>query len=392
MDNNVCSETDVPEEIPDRNGALDSLANLESLHQIAAHKSGGNDSIIEESDNSESSRDGEDEIKRRARGLDEIDDSNPLSNVLNQHELDKNVIEASIGRKQYECRKCGLPLKGHICSFKSELRDSGVQKSQLLQGRNRWRSRETLSDDGDRMRNTDDESSWGEGRDTRTQEIWSKRSKSKIPFGGRRLGSASDLSQKIKRSRLPLSSDNDADRSHSGIRLFEGKSQSQGSITNRRVYLCRQCGVPRKGHICLYDPVHNGKGPSSENLSHAHILTEEIRLFLRESRGLSGDRGSVLHARKIGAETKLLQSWATDVYSTYSQVKELTGTKSQRVERKTLGKFINKERDALMALKSKIRQIQNDCRILEERIATLRQEKSTFIGASNFLNAIDKLR
>jgi hypothetical protein len=389
----------VPDEIPGKNGALDSLANLASHHRsITVKESSGNDTVDRDSGSSHGS---EDDSKRRQKDLDDIDDFTPMSSVLNRHEPDGSVIESSIVRKQYECRKCGQPLKGHVCSVKSGIRRSDVQKSHLLKRRYRWRSRATLSDDeppslatmmhrcGDGMWNTDDESSWDEDRDTR--EIWSKKNNNKSPSVGRRLGSDSDRSNKMKLRRRSLSSGHDADRAGTATLLFEEKRQAHFSNTGRRVYLCRKCGVPRKGHTCPSGSAQNRKGPSTESFSPAHVLAEEVRLYLLDSR--TTDRSNVFHSRDVDTDTKLLECWAADVSNKFSPVKDPAEKKIHLIDkRKSLTKSINKERDALITLRSKIRQVQNDCRILEGRIADLREENSALVGASNFLYAIDTLR
>jgi hypothetical protein len=377
-----------------RNGALDSPANDELNRRSAAKEESGND---RESVASDESRD---VSKIRQKSIDKSNKVAFLSGLLNQVEPDATVFESGTGRKQYECRKCGQPLKGHICSFKSEVWNADVQKSHSLQRCHRRRhSRSPLSNErmsshavmmnsgGDRMWDTDDESSWDEDRNT--SEIWSKKSIYKISSVGRR--DPLERNSRIKCRRLSLWMDYDDDRNGTDSLLFEENGRSQLSLSGKRVYLCRKCGLPRKGHVCQHESVQNHKGPLTESLAAAHILTEEIRLFLQEHS--SADRGNVSHSQDYNSEKMLLQSWAANVYNKFSQLKEHARKNARQIDkRKNLTKSINKERDALLALRSKIRQIENESRNLEERIAELRQEHSAYVGASNFLNAIDTLR
>jgi hypothetical protein len=375
------------------NGTLDSLSNLESHHQLIAKESSGNDAVDGESWSSQESENGSKFLRKT---VNQTDDFTLLSSILSRHEPDGTVVEESIGRKQYECRKCGQPLKGHVCSLRAAVRSSGGLKPPLLQRRYRWRSRVTLSDDepqslvtkmnsgGDEMWNPDDESSWDEDKDER--EIWSKKAnKSKAPSVGRRLGSDSERAMAVEHRRQSFLSDNDADRVGTTNLPFESKNHTKSSTSVTRAYQCRKCGVPRKGHICTHDSLQSRMGSSTESLIPAQILMEEIRLFLQDSRSA--------YRRNFDLDAELLQLWAADVYNKFSQVIDGSGKKVLLIDkRKSFKKGINKERDTLIAVRSKIRQIQNDCQILEDRIADFRQKNAALIGATNFLKAIDTLR
>ena len=303
-----------------------------------------------------------------------------------QEEPSPNVLDSGTSRKQYECRKCGQPLKGHVCNHKSlHRRQRRYVKHPLFRDDEPSFARSTMANSGeDLLFDTDDESSWDKDRDTR--EVWSKKSSNKNSSGNRRVGLERSIFMRRKLSVL-----SDFDKEPTSSLLFGEKNLFQHSSSGRRTYLCRKCGVPRKGHVCPHDASQKQKGSLTDNVSPAHILMEEIRIFLQEHS--RADRGTVSSSKDYETEKKLLQTWAANVYNKISHEKERVDNNDQRIaKRKSLAKSINKERDAMIALRSRIRQIQNDCRILEERLVESRQESGAYVGASSFLNAIDTLR
>jgi rubrerythrin len=260
-----------------------------------------------------------------------------------------------------------------------------------------------------RQIDADEESSWDEDKDT--HEIWSKKSNNKM----RSLDDyhTNDAKSKSKTKHIELSSSSDDNEKHTA--LTDEKSSPQSST--KRIYLCRLCGLPRKGHVCPYhsdvqhkaatssfgnkrrrmlnDTVsvmeHATDKPWTEILAPAHIFLDEVNSFLQQC--ASSERNSNGPTSILDSEKSLLEIWAADVYNEFSQLNDRALENIEFVDgRKSVSRSINKERDSLVALRSKIRRIQNDNRLLEERITTLVQENNTNIAASKFLTAIDKLR
>jgi hypothetical protein len=233
------------------------------------------------------------------------------------------------------------------------------------------------------------------------------------------------------------SSDDDGDRE-----VDETTALSQSTF--KRSYTCRICGVPRKGHVCSYvgdgstkrptiHPKHhnttqgrrgsrleyvsvmertdydsdsdgsmNGDSdknrvPATEILIPAHIFLDEVHSYilhhLYQRKADETKQQRILAKKIMEVEKQTLQSWAANVSATFEELNANAYREIQRnSESKQLEQSISKERDRIMMIRSQIRCIQNDNRVITDHVVSLRNEHNRNIATSQFLSAIDELR
>lgn len=234
----------------------------------------------------------------------------------------------------------------------------------------------------------DESSSWAEDKvEADNREIWSKKgfTRAKVNVRPRIKGA------RIHSIASATDDDDDDDEKH-----LSAKKRP-------RRYTCTTCGLPLKGHVCQYRKAPaSGAGVDdvdmwTEVLAPAHILLDEVHSYLvhrlseQEEEETTGSRHRL--ASITDAERSFLQTWAVNVHDKLLNQNQLA-LENIRLsdERRNMAKIVSTERDALVALRSKIRRMRKKNQQLEERITTQAQESGTNAAATRFLDAIDTLR
>jgi hypothetical protein len=330
-------------------------------------------------------------------------------------------------RRVMLCRKCGVPLKGHNCPHKNASNNTETTGAKKKGRKQNLDSESSAPDAGRKLSHfldedtsysllhnkgdDEEESSWAADDDdaTNIRAIWSKK--------------GSKPTKRSAQSALGTStSEDDNDEKE------EAKQQSSGKL---RHYKCTMCGLPLKGHVCQYRKapraaelppqdrltalssvaaaVASGSGRVdasslalrgsnreawTEVMAPAHILQDEVHSYLLQFAEQQQQNKAGSHSTSITeAEKVFLQTWAGNVHNELFIQNQLTLENIELSDaRRNVAKSVSQERDALVALRAKIRRVQSENQQLEDRIATQRQENGTNAAASRFLDAIDMLR
>jgi hypothetical protein len=135
---------------------------------------------------------------------------------------------------------------------------------------------------------------------------------------------------------------------------------------------------------------------NTEVLMAMHIFQDEVHahrqehdLFHTNNSNDNNDDSEL----KDQTDARFLTTWSRLATQQFTQQNLLVALNIELVaERRQLGKRVQKERNATVALRSKIRRVQAETKQVDQELAAIRQQKSTRRAASRFLNAVEQCR
>ncbi len=125
---------------------------------------------------------------------------------------------------------------------------------------------------------------------------------------------------------------------------------------------------------------------------HAHRQEHDLFHSKSENNNSNNNDSRNPSDELLGDQTdaRFLTTWSRLAQQQFTQQNQLVAQTIELVaERRQLGKRVQKERNATVALRSKIRRVQAESKQVEQDLAVIRQQKSTRRAASRFLNALE---
>jgi hypothetical protein len=243
-------------------------------------------------------------------------------------------------RAVYKCSQCGVPAKGHDCPYKYPQRSS--KTSPALEQRRK--------------------SPPGEVKEQQRRQQHQQQQSSNRAHAGRNTERGVN--------------DNDDDESSFSL----STDPDERKVRHRRTSLAQH--ESRKSR----KDTSSSTG-TTEVLMALRIFQDQLNDH-RQQQDLLNENNS----ESNDVEERFLTTWSQLASKKLKRQNNLVAENIQLVaQRKQLGKRVNKERDALVALRSKIRRVQAERTQLEHELSARRQQKSTRRAASRFLDALDRI-
>jgi hypothetical protein len=321
-------------------------------------------------------------------------------------------------RAVYRCKQCGLPAKGHDCAFRyqqgsSIIKTKPTSKPKTIikphhhllvrrkqpphaEAKERKRRRERQQQQqhqqqqqgrtktGRKMERDNDDDEAKERKRKRRREQQEEQE------------SGSDTGMSSTRTDRKMERDNSNDDDDGSWFSLSTTETDERRARGRRAapaYHLQQQQSNRKR-------LKQNTTSTTEVLMAMHIFQDQVHAHrqvhdLFHTNNSKNDDASNSHSNNATecdlAEERFLTTWSRLATQQFHQQNLAVVQNIELVaQRRQLGKRVKKERNALVALRSKIRRVQAECTRTEQELAVQRQQKSTRRAASRFLNAIDR--
>jgi hypothetical protein len=283
-------------------------------------------------------------------------------------------------RAVYCCKQCGLPAKGHVCAFRYQQQ----QGSSNMLSKPKTKSKTTMPKPHQQLLVRRKQPPHVEAKERKRKRL---REHDQQEYQHQQ---EQDISNRTGRNAERDNDDNDDDESS-----FSTSSTEPDE------------GMARSRHAAPAHPQqqNNGKrqrskqdttSTNTEVLMAMHIFQDEVHahrqehdLFHTNNSNDNNDDSEL----KDQTDARFLTTWSRLATQQFTQQNLLVALNIELVaERRQLGKRVQKERNATVALRSKIRRVQAETKQVNQELAAIRQQKSTRRAASRFLNAVEQCR
>jgi hypothetical protein len=284
-------------------------------------------------------------------------------------------------RAVYRCKQCGLPAKGHDCAFRYQQQQGSSKPKtakpkphqQLLVRRKQPPHVEAKERKRKRRR---------EEEQQQQQQQEQRESSTRI---GREMKRGDENSDDDDESSFSMSSTETDERKARSRRAVPAPKQQHQQQTHRNQNRQRQT---------------QDTTSTTEVLMAMHIFQDEVHAHRQEldlfhinnNNGDNDSNNDINHPSASDAvDARFLTAWSRLATQQFTQQNQLVAQNIELVaDRRQLGKRVQKERNATVALRSKIRRVQAESQQVEQELAAIRQQKSTRRAASRFLNALER--
>jgi hypothetical protein len=283
-------------------------------------------------------------------------------------------------RAVYRCKQCGLPAKGHDCAFRYQQPQGSSNINSKTKSKPKSKPKTAKPKPHQQLlvrRKQPPHVEAKERKQKRRQEQEQQESSNRI---GRNMERDNDNDD--DESSFSMSSTETDERKAHSRRAAPAQHQQQHNHNNRK----RQRQTQDTTSAC-----------TTEVLMAMHIFQDEVHahrqehdLFHTNSNNDNNNNDNNPSELRDQTDARFLTTWSRLAQQQFTHQNQLVAQNIELVAaRRQLGKRVQKERNATVALRSKIRRVQADTKQVEQELAVIRQQKSTRRAASRFLNALE---